>query len=41
MSGCDNSWVGHFLIPEGQDWSETYEPGNLWTSALVLTIGFV
>ena len=39
VSGCGNSSVGHFLISVGQDWSNTYDAGNLWTSAIVLTLG--
>ena len=41
VSGCGNTLVGHFLISVGQDWSKTYNTGNLWTAALVLTLGFV
>ena len=41
VSGCGNTLVGHLLISVGQDWSKSYDVENLWTSALVLTLGFV
>ena len=41
VSSSGISSVGHLLISVGQDWSKTYDPGNLWTSALVLSLGFV
>ena len=37
-SGCGNYSVG---ILVGQDNSKVYDAGNLWKSAVVITLGFV
>ena len=40
VSGCGNYSAGHFLILKVQTCSKVYDIGNLWKSALVVTLGF-